>query len=136
MSKEIALIKNPAELVSLLKKTEDSGLHNSSNCKCSLRPCTGWEPLNESNWPKDHLSHLATLRDPNNNEPTFEELQPNGVRMDDSNALISIAHFPYNRCDVFACTLCHQGVLRYTEYGGYYIDHRVRRVRSEQVISD
>jgi len=64
MSKEIALIKNPAELVSLLKKTEDSGLQNSSNCKCSLRPCTGWEPLNESNWPKDHLSHLATLRGP------------------------------------------------------------------------
>jgi hypothetical protein len=42
--------------------------------------------------------------------------------------------FPYNRCDVYACKTCQCAVLKYTEYGGYYVDHRVRLVDAGNVI--
>jgi hypothetical protein len=35
---------------------------------------------------------------------------------------------------VFACTTCDKVLLRYTEFGGYYVDHRVRGVDAQLVI--
>ena len=136
MPKEIGLIKDPTELIKLLKQAEKGVPNDASRCNCSLKRCSGWDSVSESAWPLEIKGPLATLRDISIDEPTFEEFQPSGARFEASNALISIAHFPYNRCDVFQCNRCNQGVLRYTEYGGYYIDQRARRVRSEQVISD
>lgn len=133
MSADIKLIQDSNELALLLTGVEASGV---SACKCSLQRCEGWDSMSDSMWPKEQLLPLATLRDSSIDEPSFEEFQPTGLRSDDPNALISIEHFPYNRCDVFSCTHCNQGVMRYTEYGGYYIDHRARRVRSNQVIKE
>ena len=48
---------------------------------------------------------------------------------------MALKFFPYNRCDVFACAQCQQQVLRYTEFGGYYVDHRARRLDAA-LISD
>ena len=42
--------------------------------------------------------------------------------------------FPTNRCVLHACQLCGQHVLRYTEFGGYYIDHRARRLDPEVIV--
>ena len=47
----------------------------------------------------------------------------------------ALKFFPYNRCDVNACSKCQQHVMRYTEFGGYYVDHRARRLNAE-LISD
>ena len=135
MPKEVTLIKVPNELIELLRQAEKGAPYDSSSCNCSLKRCSGWDSVNESAWPPSLEGPLATLRDASIVEPTFEEFQPASARFDAPCALISIKHFPYNRCDVFQCTRCNQGVLRYTEYGGYYIDQRARRVRSEQVIT-
>jgi hypothetical protein len=37
-------------------------------------------------------------------------------------------------CDVFACAKCNKVLLRYTEFGGYYVDHRVREVDARLVV--
>lgn len=99
-----------------------------SSCQCSLKACAGWESVTETEWPSDQMQAVGTLRDPEVHEPTFKEHHPNGTRYDSPDAPVAIKHFPYNRCDVFACSRCHQHVLRYTEFGGYYVDHRARRL--------
>ncbi|MGJ7613531.1 MULTISPECIES: hypothetical protein [unclassified Variovorax] len=97
-------------------------------CPCRLRGATAWESITEERWPVALMQQVGTLRDPELSEPTFEEWHPNGTRYDSPDAPISVRHFPYNRCDVYRCTSCTRLVLRYTEFGGYYVDHRVRGV--------
>ena len=104
-------------------------------CHCSLQHCVGWESVNDTAWPAQHMSVVGTLRDPDVYEPTFEEQHPNGTRYESTDAPVVLKFFPYNRCDVNACSQCHQHVLRYTEFGGYYVDHRARRLNTE-LISD
>ena len=114
-------IASDAELLALLAP-------NTQPCHCVLKHCAGWESVNDTVWPAQAMQKLATLRDPALDEPTFEEHHPNGTRYDSADAPVSVKHFPYNRCEVFACGKCQQTVLRYTEFGGYYIDNRVRLI--------
>ena len=102
-------------------------------CKCSLQHCAGWESVNDTAWPTFQMQQVATLRDPNVYEPTFEEHHPKGTRYESSDAPVALAFFPYNRCDIYACSKCQQHVLRYTEFGGYYVDQRARRLDVEQI---
>jgi hypothetical protein len=94
-------------------------------CACAGLRCAGWEsvsaPLGEP-----LLQLRGTLRDPALDDPTLDEWP--GSRYWAADAPISPRHFPYNRCQVWACAACGSGFLQYTEYGGYYVDHRVRRV--------
>ena len=73
------------------------------------------------------LTCVGTLRsgDPDV-EPTLDEYHPNGTHYWAANAPISLRHFPYNLCDVWNCERCGRAFLRYTEYGGYYVQQRVR----------
>ena len=97
-------------------------------CNCALGACPGWESFTEERWPKDQMRALGTLRDADIYEATSEEFHPNGTRYDSPGAPIAIDFFPYNRCDVYACEACQRVLLRYTEFGGYYVDHRVREL--------
>lgn len=97
-------------------------------CQCSLQHCSGWESVSDAVWPAQQMTQMATLRDPDIHEPTFEEHHPNGTRYESADAPVALTFFPYNRCDVHACQQCHQLVLRYTEFGGYYVDQRARRL--------
>ena len=106
------------------------------DCDCPLKPCEGWSSISEAQWPKDSLVAQATLRDPHIDEPTFEEHHLNGTRYESPNAPVALKFFPYNRCDVYACQRCQQTVLRYTEFGGYYVDHRARRITRDTPLSD
>jgi len=106
----------------------------STPCQCNLQRCAGWESVNDTEWPASHMQHLATLRDPEAYEPTFEEHHPNGTRYESADAPVALKFFPYNRCDVFACGRCQQHVLRYTEFGGYYVDHRARRLAAQLIV--
>jgi len=99
-----------------------------TSCQCVLQRCAGWESVSDTEWPAAQLTPVATLRDPEVYEPTFEEHHPNGTRYASADAPVALKFFPYNRCDVFACSQCQQHVLRYTEFGGYYVDHRARRL--------
>ena len=102
-----------------------------SACTCSLKTCFGWESVSNDRWPADLMRLAGTLRQPlptHETEPTFEEFHPQGTRYESPDAPIALAYFPFNRCDVYACSRCASAVLKYTEFGGYYVDPRARRV--------
>lgn len=103
-------------------------------CTCPLRPCAGWESFTEDRWQKEQMQTLGTLRDPDVYQPKAEEYHPSGTRYASTDAPIAVNFFPYNLCDVFACTTCDKVLLRYTEFGGYYVDHRVRGVDAQLVV--
>ena len=103
-------------------------------CSCALGACQGWESFTEERWPKDLMQLVGTLRDVDIYEPTTDEFHADGTRYESPAALIAVNFFPYNRCDVYGCTQCHRVLLRYTEFGGYYVDHRVREVHPALVV--
>lgn len=82
------------------------------------------------------MTKLASLRDPNEAEPTFEEKHPAATRYESPDAPVALTYFPYNRCDVWHCSRCYKHFLRYTEFGGYYVDHRVRELSPRTQILD
>ena len=102
-----------------------------ADCACARLRGAGWEsvpqPLGEP-----LLRHLGTLRDPAVEEPTPEESPGHHLWADD--APIDPTYAPYNRCEVWACAACGRGFLQYTEYGGYYVDHRLRAIDPARVI--
>ena len=109
-----------------------------SQCACALKHCQGWESVSDDRWPVAQMLRKGTLREAlpdGQTEPSFKEFHPDGTRYDSAQAPIAPNYFPYNRCDVFACQKCACGVLKYTEYGGYYVDHRVRLVDSDLVVN-
>jgi len=65
-----------------------------SPCQCSLQHCAGWESINDTAWPAAHMQHVATLRDPDVYEPTFEEQHPNGTRYESADAPVALKFFP------------------------------------------
>lgn len=97
-------------------------------CSCALGACAGWESLAEYRWEAGQMTQLATLRDPEVDEPSLEEFHPAGSRYDSPQAPVAVAFFPYNRCDVWHCSRCDRHLLRYTEFGGYNVDPRVREL--------
>jgi len=105
-------------------------------CKCSLARCAGWESVNDAQWPLQQLELVGTLRDPDLYEPGFEEYHNKRTRYESAEAPVSVKHFPYNRCAVFSCKQCSQHVLRYTEFGGYYVDPRGRRITADLIHQD
>jgi hypothetical protein len=107
-------------------------------CECALKICKGWESVSEARWPADQMQVAGTLRQDlpeGQMELTFEEFHPHGTRYDSLNAPIAVDYFPYNRCDVFKCSTCQCAVLKYTEYGGYYVDTRARLVDPEMIVA-
>jgi hypothetical protein len=109
---------------------------NAMDCTCALKICQGWESVADDRWPADQMVQAGTLRaelPEGQFELSFEEFHPKGTRYDSPDAPVALAYFPYNRCDVFACKICQSAVLKYTEYGGYYVDHRVRLVDADKV---
>jgi len=107
-----------------------------ATCRCGLGPCPGWTSLTEERWPAAQMQAVATLRDPELHEPTFEERHPDGTRYDSPAAPVAVKFFPYNRCDLWRCRQCQRQLLRYTEFGGYYVDHRVRELAPDLEILD
>ncbi len=108
---------------------------STNTCTCAVGACTAWESITEDRWPAAQMQALGTLRDPDIYEPTFEEHHPSGTRYDSADAPVSAKHFPYNRCDVFRCGPCGRVLMCYTEFGGYYVDHRVRELRASLVVN-
>ncbi len=107
-----------------------SGANLAGTCTCAVGACAGWESVPEDRWPAAQMQQLAMLRDPECHEPTFEEYHLDGTRYESAQAPVAVAFFPYNRCDLWQCARCQRHLLRYTEFGGYYIDHRTRALDS------
>lgn len=103
---------------------------------CAIcRPFTspGWEPFPVTG-DEAVLQPIGALWLPEDDEPTLEEApRPVGVDRWSPLAPISLAHHPYNRCEVWACVSCRLPFLRYTEYGGYYVERRIRQLQADRV---
>jgi hypothetical protein len=92
---------------------------------CAAVAQPGWEAV-PGGFDASVLERVGTLRPPGVDEPTVEEFHPRGTHAWSPDAPIALAWFPYNRCDVWQCTRCARAYLRYTEYGGYYQEERIR----------
>lgn len=112
----------PAELATLAQAASKAPC-----TRCLALACTGWESL-PSTFDQSVLVEVGSLRDPQVDEPSLEEYHPHGTHNWSANAPIAPAYFPYNLCTVWTCKQCSRMFLRYTEYGGYYIDERIRAV--------
>jgi hypothetical protein len=100
---------------------------------CLSLACPGWEAMPAS-VARDALERMGTLRDPAIDDPTVAEYHPAGPNAWSADAPIAPAWFPYNRCDAWRCRTCARAFLRYTEYGGYYTEERVREIDERLVV--
>ena len=103
-----------------------------SHCEqCSPLSCKGWESM-PSGFDVGLLTPLGTLKIEGAQE-SWDEYHPNGTNQWSSDAPISVTHYPYNRSDVYECKSCQRKFLRYTEYGGYYLDERIRELNPDLI---
>ncbi|WP_250475658.1 hypothetical protein [Caballeronia sp. GAFFF1] len=102
-------------------------------CDCTKTPLDGWQsqPLSLD---ETYLVRVGTLMREDDPEPTYAEYPPGASPYWSANAPIAPHYFPYNRCDVWACKHCGRLYLRYTEGGGYFVDRRIREVKSRLVV--
>jgi len=98
-----------------------------AGCACVHLKAPGWESITAPIG-APLLKKLGTLREPDEPEPTVQELHRDGSRYGSAHAPVAPDWFPYNRCEVWACAACGRGFLQYTEFGGYYVDHRLREL--------
>jgi hypothetical protein len=99
---------------------------------CQHLVCPGWESLH-STFDRASLRRVGTLKPPGDDEPTLAEHHPAGTHSWSADAPIAPAFFPYNRCEVWLCVGCARPFLRYTEYGGYYQDERIREIQADLI---
>lgn len=92
---------------------------------CAPLVCAGWDSV-PSTFDVSALQCVGTLRRDDLEEPTLLEHHPRGTHAWSVDAPIAPAFYPYNRCAVWVCRACARPFLRYTEYGGYYEDRRIR----------
>lgn len=105
-----------------------AAVSTSTGCgHCSSLVCPGWESV-VSPIIAPQLERIGTLRDPNLTEPTVAELHESGTSYWQAEAPIAVAWFPFNRADAWRCPTCKRGFLQYTEFGGYYTEHRIRSI--------
>ncbi len=100
---------------------------------CGGLQCKGWEAL-PGGFDAGVLQRVGTLRDPAVDEPTVEEYHPAGTRSWSAEAPIAPAFHPCNRSEVWQCSRCRRAFLRYTEYGGYYNEQRIRELDPALVV--
>jgi hypothetical protein len=100
---------------------------------CGGLRCPGWEAI-PGGFDATGLQQVGTLRDPDVYEPTVEEYHPDGTRTWDAAAPIAPAFHPYNKSDVLQCVQCRRAFLRWTEYGGYYREDRIRDLDAARVV--
>lgn len=100
--------------------------------ECSSLSCLGWTSV-PGYFDLSKLEVLGTLKT-DSAEEHWDEYHPSGTNLWSDDAPISTQHHPYNRSDVRECTSCKRKFLHYTEYGGYYLDERIRELNPELIV--
>jgi len=107
--------------------------HSISECRtCNALRYSGWESVPGS-FDLTSLLLIGTLRAENTPE-VWDEYHPNGTNSWSPDAPIAIGYHPYNRCDIYKCIHCSRKYLRYGEYGGYYVDERIRPLNPKFIV--
>jgi hypothetical protein len=108
----------------------------SAECEaCSSLICRGWESFPGS-VSEATLQRIGSRWLPSEDEPTLEEFHTEGTNYWSPRAPIALEFHPYNRSELWACTNCRRLFLRYTEYGGYYEDRRIRELDPALLVVD
>lgn len=108
--------------------------HHGRPCpSCAPVKAPGWEAIPGSFDPAG-LVKVGTLRQPGVEDPTLEEYHPAGTHGWSPDAPVAPGFFPYNRCDAWQCAQCGRPFLRYTEYGGYYQEDRIRELHADRIV--
>lgn len=115
-----------------LKKLAHSINHDENCPTCANLNCEGWESL-PAVFNKNSIQLIGTLKVEDAPE-SWEEFHPNATDIWSPNAPIAVGFHPYNRCDLYQCTTCSRIYLRYTEFGGYYVDERIRALNSKYLV--
>jgi hypothetical protein len=103
------------------------------DCGCSAAELDEWTSLHVS-FPEQQLRLIGTLLRDAYNEATYAEYHPHGTTLWSAEAPIAPLYFPYNRCTVATCNVCQRAYLRYVEGGGYFVDSRIRRLRTAVLV--
>ena len=106
---------------------------------CASLTAHGWESV-PSGFDRARLQNLGHLPAPDSidgtgQDATLEEFHPDGTTYWSPLAPIALGWFPANRSSAWRCTHCAGVYLRYTEYGGYYEEERIRRVTPVLVVA-
>lgn len=109
-----------------------ASMSNQDCPECSTLSCAGWVSV-PGYFNLRKLRVLGTLKH-ESAEESWEEFHPDGTNLWSENAPISVQHHPYNRSDVRECMHCKRKFLHYTEYGGYYLDERIRELNSSLIV--
>jgi len=101
---------------------------------CAPLVCPGWESL-PSVFDPNILELVGTLRD-ETAEESWDEFHPEGTQIWSAEAPIAPKFHPYNKCNIYRCAHCTRLFLRYTEYGGYYVDERIRELKANLIAAE
>jgi len=105
---------------------------NTGCAHCAIFRSAGWEAF-PTTAEEAKLRRIGSLRARADEEPTLEEHHPEGTGYWSKDAPIALNFHPCNRSEVWACVACGKPFLRYTEYGGYYEERRIRELRAELI---
>ena len=100
--------------------------------KCASLSCQGWMSV-PGYFDLSTLNVLGTLRD-ESAEECWDEYHPEGTHLWSEDAPIEIKHHPYNRSEILECNDCKRTFMHYTEYGGYYLDERIRELKLNLIV--
>ena len=109
-------------------------INHEDRCEtCASLNYPGWESL-PAVFDQNSLKLVGTLKVEDAPE-SWEEFHPNGTQIWSPEAPIAVGYHPYNRCDLYQCIDCSRIYLRYTEFGGYYVDQRIRALNAKLIVS-
>lgn len=120
----------PFEVIQSLARRTDAAI---ADCTCSAPALDAWSSLPVS-FPEQQLKAIGTLVRDMFSEATFEEFHPEHTNIWSAGSPIAPLYYPYNRCAVWECSACQRVYLRYVEGGGYFVDPRIRRLRSKVLV--
>ena len=103
-------------------------------CECSRRTFQGWDSL-PSTFPEELLQCEGKVSPPSDSDLTVKEYHPDGTNYWSPDSPIALHYFPANRSDIWQCIKCKRCFLRYTEFGGYYVDRRIRALQPKLLTS-
>ena len=106
-----------------------------ASCVCETLRCPGWESLS-GGFDESALHRVGGLPlAADAGDATLDEFHPAGTGYWSADAPIALGWFPYNRCAVWQCRACGRAFLRYTEFGGYYVDPRIRELDPSLIVA-
>lgn len=99
---------------------------------CASLLCPGWISV-PGYFDLGKLQVVGTLKC-EGTEESWDEYHPNGTHLWSNDAPIALQHHPYSRSDIRECRYCKRTFLHYTEYGGYYLEERVRELNADLIV--